>query len=90
MSSLKQLRRNRIRNIRTKKITNTNILVVIISLFSRIKLYNGDVNGMKVKGIVHVKTVGINAVRELGTGLANFFGKKGFESNYMIQLKNDL
>ena len=45
---------------------------------------------MKVKGIVHVtEAVGINAVRELGTGLANFFGKKGFESKLYDTVKEN-
>lgn len=48
----------------------------------------GDIKNKKIKGIVHVtEAMGINVVRGIGTGFANFFGKKGFESNLYDTVK---
>ena len=50
----------------------------------------GDINGKTVKGLVHVtEAVGINVARGFGTGVANFFGSKGFESELYDTVKTN-
>ena len=49
----------------------------------------GNVDDMKVKGIIHItEAVGINVARGVGTDLANFFGEEGFQSNLYDTVKD--
>ena len=50
----------------------------------------GDIKNKKIKAIVHVtEATGINVVRGIGTGFANLFGKKGFESTLYDNVKTN-
>jgi|LauGreDrversion4_1035100.scaffolds.fasta_scaffold01317_9 hypothetical protein len=41
-------------------------------------------------GIIHLtESTAVNAIRELGTGIANIFGSKGFDNTIFDTLRND-
>ena len=59
-----------------------------INILSDKRFSTDSLVGHSNYGIVHVtEAVGVNALRDIGTGFANFFGKSGFESELYDTVK---
>ena len=53
------------------------------------KLTTGPIEDGEVLGIIHItEAAGINAIRGIGTGVANLFGEKGFDYGIYSNVKN--
>ena len=53
------------------------------------RLTTGPIENGEVLGILHVtEAAGINALRGIGTGVANLFGEKGFDYTIYSNVKN--